>query len=332
MSDGLNPDSLLSDLLDMYISEQIGQAGYLLKILSDPADSGVGPDSVLIHDLRVAGRRIKSALGSCDEFLPVKLSKDIIKPYKLLLHETNHFRDLDVLAQNISMITDNTADDRSKCFSENLRKRILDKKSKEWKKLEKMLKPGISGHGTSKCHKLVKNSEKIFKQTIANLRIYNETNVSLRVRDAAPAILYKALCPISAYGAIFDNFRTESAHRLKTAAAKEFLPQDLHKLRLFLKNFRYSFEMFSLVIPESSPAVLDTVKGLQDIIGLWHDLEFAHQEMAKLTENNYNSEMIDRINLLADDAEKQIVQYWQLNNVTDLQILVGEWLKYICGR
>jgi hypothetical protein len=42
--------------------------------------------------------------------------------------------------------------------------------------------------------------------------------------------------------------------------------------------------------------------------------------------------MMDRINLLADDAEKQIVQYWQLNNVPDLQILVGEWLKYICGR
>jgi CHAD domain-containing protein len=83
-------------------------------------------------------------------------------------------------------------------------------------------------------------------------------------------------------------------------------PARLHKTRVELKMIRYLAELAS-----ESPAqtqLLESLKGVQDVLGKWHDWESLAQTAEKFFDTNPNSFLPEQVRSLAESHRREAVR------------------------
>ena len=205
-------------------------------------------DTEILHDLRVAIRRTRSALGQVKSVFPLRTTNRFKKDFAAVGKLSNELRDLDVYllkeAQYKAMLPSALRDDIDPLFN-HLRK-----------KRSKALRQVIRGLKSKNYVKILQDWEAFLKKPVRDSA--SAGNAGLPVIDLACKRINKKYRGIVKAGSmILENTQDEK----------------LHALRIECKKLRYLMEFFaSLYAPKKIGVLIEQLKKLQDNLGDFNDL------------------------------------------------------------
>jgi len=204
-----------------------------------------------VHDMRVALRKIRSALLIFRDYLDSVRLTPLEKGVKKTLSILGPIRDLDVLLEKTdSYLKSEAIDPKQMSAFYEIVSRDREKAHEEAVK-----------YLNSKEYVSFK---KEFKETLeigvylGNPSINRKGDIApARIRDVLPSVLYKKAADVTAYYEWLEG---------------PFLFVDkLHRLRIAAKNFRYTLDFFKDCLGDASVKLIKEFKELQDILGDFHD-------------------------------------------------------------
>jgi CHAD domain-containing protein len=216
-------------------------------------------DTEFVHELRVAIRKTRSALGQIQYVFPTKTTERFKKDFAFVGKLSNELRDLDVYLLNEktykAMLPSVLRDDIDPLF-DYLRK----KRSKAFQKV-------ISGLKSKKYEKILNDWEVFLNQPRQDDGA--ALNAELPIVNLACKRIYKKYRRVVKAGnLILENAEDEM----------------LHVLRIHCKKLRYLMEFFSSLFPRKKINVLiDQLKKLQDNLGDFNDLCVQEEYLLNIT-------------------------------------------------
>ncbi len=256
----------------------------LIKMLEHEAGSRSGQDIEDVHQMRVAIRRMRSA---------IRLLKDAFSDQALIslhdgqLRETGRalgfVRDLDVLIEDVQAAHQEAQAvgmdaDPFNAVIKGLEKRrrrarkklVIYLDSKRYRRFVKdyaayLTQPSKSGKAKAKDAAKVQPHE---------------------LRHVVPTLLHEQLAVVRAY----DSVIPAPPERPKDGSDPQPAPlphiDTLHQLRIEIKRLRYATWYFTDVLGASTAKFIDETKRLQDHLGRMNDISVAHQFMEDLIEDD----------------------------------------------
>ena len=205
-------------------------------------------DAEFLHDFRVALRRTRTALTQLKGIFKEEYISPFNKGFSDITNRTNMARDLDIQFLSFVELKFNTPDNLKPGLTILLN--YLDKLSnKEYNKLAKFLITQKFNNILNKWRKFIEISE---------LSQSGENGLN-PIGQIAPDYIFEAL---------------KRVNKKYQIVVKDFIPPNMHKLRIACKKLRYILEFFS---PLYSQAIyektIDSLKTLQDTLGLYQDVE-----------------------------------------------------------
>jgi triphosphatase len=267
---------------------------------ANDAAARAGRDIEGVHQVRVALRRMRSALSLFKAYIPDTQRDWLNGEARWLLDELGSVRDLDVFAAELlpALTHDTAQPERMPLLTTALRaaRRLAQDKARmalesaRAQRVLRRLETWLPGHGW---------------------RIMAEDDVkdarSVLARDFALRALNKRLIKVLARGKRIDT-----------------LPiSELHEIRIAVKKIRYGVEFFHTVLPKRRAEKLAVaLKELQDSLGHLNDLDVAEQIVGQLTAATKNTTAADGISKsgaavvayhrqAADDAVHGIAPRWR---------------------
>ncbi len=223
-------------------------------------------DSEFLHDLRVAVRRARSALGQIKGVLPKTQSDQLRAELAWMGQVTGPERDLDVYLLNFADYRHSLPPSRAEDI-DPLRDFLLHQKRQVHEPLVRALRGSRYKRLTKAWRKLATNS------------IRGEP-------DHAPHAT-ETIADLSAQR-IYKSYRRVMRDGSKIGPKTE--AEALHELRIDCKKLRYLMEFFrSLYPPNEIQALIKSLKSLQDNLGDFQDFEI---QMAHL--RDYGKEMAEK--------------------------------------
>ena len=207
-------------------------------------------DPEFLHDLRVAVRRTRSAIGQLKGVLPPATASRFGRAFAGLQELTGPARDLDVYTEELPALA-RLLPARSRRSLGPLA-RLLERRRRE-------------AHA-----RLVQAlGDPAFARLLADWRAFLLRPTPRRPAGAPNALRPAALVATERIGRLVRRARSEGKAITDASPAA-----DLHELRKTCKKLRYLTEFFqSLLDPEEAAAAVDTLKGLQDTLGRHQDLQ-----------------------------------------------------------
>ncbi|MDV0445074.1 hypothetical protein MmiAt1_06300 [Methanimicrococcus sp. At1] len=220
---------------------------------SDKAEPGVisARDIEDVHDMRVALRKIRSAIIIFKDYLDPEWLAETESEIKKTLSGLGELRDLDVILE----------------------------KTDSWLKAEKIEKEKLSvfyetvAADRNKAHAIAVDylGSEDYLSFKAELKKTLDGNVYLgmphinkkgdvaptRICDVLPSILYQKAADVTAYHEWMDG--------------PYIYVDKLHRLRIAAKNFRYTLDFFKDCLGDAAGQLIKEFKELQDILGDFHD-------------------------------------------------------------
>lgn len=240
-------EALTAALSDIEATDTISTVGRKL-ILADSIrlmalEDGVrtSDDPAYIHDMRVATRRIRSALGLLGNYYRPKRVKRLSKALRLLAKRLGAVRDIDVL------LLDLKARDRED-FAPLIEAAKI-QRSKRHKKLVHALNGG-------QYQKLV-DYLSVFALDTDDL-LAGAAPLPVEIRHLAPVLLHERLATVRGFDPLFSEEETPDY-------------ETLHALRITFKQLRYATLYFSGVLGASAEAFITEIKAVQDHLGRLND-------------------------------------------------------------
>ena len=217
-----------------------------------------GEDVEDLHDMRVAVRRMRTALDLFSEYYDEKYVKVFKKGLRSIGKVLGAVRDYDVFLLKTEKYLDTISLERSS-NSEMLLDIWGQQRGKARKRLLKYLRKDP--------YKLFKEEFNLFVNTpgLYNSEIANQPE-RISVRNAAPAMINKQFLSVCSYNG-----------KIGGATIEEY-----HALRISLKKFRYCIEFFREVLGSTSKLVIRDIKILQDHLGDLNDAEVACKALQKI--------------------------------------------------
>lgn len=213
----------------------------LVKSLKDSCDER-SIDTV--HDLRVASRRLRAFGVTFSEVLAPKTRARLEKKLKRVTRAVGALRDLDVLAALTEGRLAAAGSDRERASLEHLLETLDERRSKAAAKAE------------------------------TRLRKLDTHELSRLVRRAAQDVIAQ-LSPEEGQRA----YARTLLERLISDAAEQEPPRDgaehaeqLHRLRIDIKEIRYALEFFEPVLGTHFDVLYERATALQELLGAHHDL------------------------------------------------------------
>ncbi|MBF0545854.1 MAG: CHAD domain-containing protein [Candidatus Riflebacteria bacterium] len=207
-----------------------------------------------VHDLRVACRRLRSALRTFSPYFDHPVFAEYKSGLKLFMKGFNDLRDLDVELEILSKITSpkpkhlkQQFDSLSKNFRD--RKKFLDESMKKF------------------CY---------------------ESLGLITINIPAPSTGYEA--PFNKAAAMIlesEIDETSAALRRITWTNPEKTFSTLHILRIHIKRIRYSLELFKRFYEPEGSMVVEKLKNLQDLLGWVHDCDVICEEVQKMMKKSF---------------------------------------------
>ena len=252
---------------------------YLMDMLRHEAGSRTGQDIEDVHKMRVATRRMRSALRI---FKPYFRSK-VLRPYEQMIKDTakvlGDVRDLDVMLADLKAYQAQQTPQEQSALQE-----VIDKLKRKNRLARVKL---IAWLDTNKFQRFVKDFARFVhvegnSKGKAAIEPASATE-PYQVRHVAPVIFYAHLAAVRAY----DNVIAEADI------------ETLHALRIEFKRLRYVVTFFEAVLGASAERFIDEIKALQEYLGRLNDVQVAQATLSKLSG-------------LSDDAKAALGRYFQV--------------------
>jgi CHAD domain-containing protein len=255
-------------------------AHYFARMLSEEKGvrQGEGIDPVL--DMRVATRRLRSALALFSPHFKKKTVKQFRQSLREIADALGAVRDLDVFRQKADKYTEKLPDTQ-----QNKLDPLLDKWKGNLKDARDALIKTLDSHlytvFVADFEEFVTNRD---EQPTSSEQPY-------RVRHVLPSLIYK-------------NYETVRAYETILATASL---DTLHALRIEAKRLRYTLEAFQEVLGPDISVVIDEIKALQDHLGDLQDARVAstliHDYITQADEQEPMSGILEY--LMSREEEKQ---------------------------
>lgn len=204
------------------------------------AQGAVGDDSEFIHQMRVALRRLRSALRLFRPALPADFEPAVVPSLRRLARALGEARDWDVLAETI-------VGPAASAFADDPRLAAL----------------------AAAVERRRQAARADLRQALA------EPGYALAVLDCQARLLRLAADPAAPALREFAARRLRRLHRKVVglaAAARDLDPRRLHALRIGVKRLRYALEFLQPLHPDGSGKRLRRLAALQDRLGALNDL------------------------------------------------------------
>ncbi len=284
----------------------------LLKRLQDVAKEIDGvrkaEDIECIHDMRVATRRMRSALAMFEKCLPGKNLKKWNKQMRRVTRALGTARDADVQMDFLQKFVDGLTESRYRAGIRRLLLRLQQRREGSQEKVinamdQLELSGVLEGMG----------------RTLRQIRVRARMN---HVDEHAPYVYQQAYLTIS--------LRLEDMLAYETYVSQPERLEELHAMRIAAKRLRYTMEVFEPLYNGDLKQPLKTIRNIQTMLGDIHDCDvwveylpqFLEVEKARTLEYYGHTRPLNRLKtgILYLQQERQqhrvelhrkFVEFWQ---------------------
>ncbi len=230
---------------------------YFGKMLAQEEAVRRGDGTEPIHDMRVATRRLRSALKMFEPFYHRRVTRPFRKPLRKLAEALGDVRDLDVFRSK----SEKHVQTLPEAERDELKAR-LDEWNDQFDAARERL---IELLDSKRYARFVADFAEFVATPGQGARKFadNERKTPHRVRHVAPCLVYERYGIVRAYETVLKDAPLDT----------------LHRLRIDAKRLRYTLEAFEEVLGPDAKGVIESVKSVQDHLG---DLQDARVAVAML--------------------------------------------------
>jgi CHAD domain-containing protein len=212
----------------------------------------LGEDIEDLHDMRVATRRMRAAVGVFGDYLHMKRLRPFVKGMRRTGRALGRVRDLDVFWEKTQRYLDGLPADRQDDL-EPLRVVWEAERERARARMLAYLDSDVYRQFAERFYRFLQETD---RWSFSGLSDDGEP-VPHRMRHVVPVAVHQRLAAVWAY----DEWVTGPD-----------VPMDrLHQLRIAAKGLRYTVEYFREVLGPDAKALIDEIKGLQDHLGDFQD-------------------------------------------------------------
>lgn len=230
------------------------------RMLYNEPISRRGEDIEGVHDMRVATRRMRSALRLFGPFFDEKAIDPFRKELRLIADALGAVRDLDVFKEK--------AEHFMAAHPEADLTPLLDGWEQRYAKARRKL---IATLDKGRFDRFVKRFHEFLTTPGAGALPTETGNVAaFQVRHVAPRLIYEHYEQVRAYEAVTDNAPIAT----------------LHALRIDFKRLRYTLEFFEEVLGSEARQVINEIKIMQDHLGDLNDADVAETMLHEFVDHH----------------------------------------------
>lgn len=219
-------------------------------------------DIECVHRMRVASRRLRSALALFQECLPRKKLPDWQKQIRRITRALGAARDTDVQIDWLDKILRDLADARHKAGIERLRLRLRQRREQ--------LQADV-GHALDQlaASRVASEMEQTLRQDLVQARLG-------QVRADSPYVYERARAAIA--------LRLEEFLAYEACVRRPEQIEELHAMRIAAKRLRYTMEVFAPLYEDNLKEPLKAAREAQDVLGDIHDCDVWGQYLPQFIE------------------------------------------------
>lgn len=235
-----------------------------------------------VHQMRVAIRRLRSALRDFSPFLSSPFLKECNKELKQLADTLGQARDQDVAIDALRKLVETTKSRRNKTRIEMKIEKLRTIREKTQKVLTQILDQS--------------SLDELRVNFYAALRAFEETDQpsALTAREAGEQIISRSLREFCDLGpSLYDPFNC----------------RDLHKLRIAAKRLRYAIELFTVFWGEKISPFAAEVANMQTYLGELHDCDIWIEDLSRRLRKEKEKTQIADFWLLSRFTKKRTRNY-----------------------
>jgi CHAD domain-containing protein len=269
-----------------------------IQMLEHDDGSRMGEDIEHVHDMRVATRRMRSALRLLEPYYKGKAVRMFRTQLSKIADALGEVRDLDVLIHNLERFGEkNNADlqatiahlDAARLEARVGLHRALDRNS--YARFMQDFSAFLTTPGAR-----VRNSEA-------------EAHVPNEIRHILPTLVYEHLGVVRAYDAVIEDAE----------------PETLHALRIEFKRLRYLVTFFNEILGSSAKDFVTELKAIQDHLGRMQDIQVAAERLEDVMPDLDDeasaalSAYLDALNTELEDMQAKTPDVWKRFNSVTIQ-------------
>lgn len=261
-----------------------------------------------VHDMRVASRRLRSALR---DFKPYLRGKARQKRLRKVAHALGRVRDEDVAITALEELAVDAPPDVSAGLNQ-----IIDERRWQRESSREALEEAISETSIARLQeKLIAGFERVSRSRVEAVeRANTHTSDGLSFRSAGREIILKQLEETLLLGvSLFRPFDVEGQHRMRIAA----------------KRLRYAMELFYACWGEQLKPFSDEVAKMQDSLGDLHDSDVWIEGFAKrLTDGREIREGTTPARLAVRAASVWLLHHFKKERTRHYRHALARWFEW----
>jgi CHAD domain-containing protein len=222
-------------------------------------------DMECVHRMRVASRRLRSALALFGECLPRKKLADWQKQIRRITRALGAARDTDVQIDWLDEILRDLTDSRHKAGVERLRLRLRQKRAQLQTDVIQALDQLAASQTASEM-------EQTLRQDLVQARLN-------QVKADSPYVYERARAAIA--------LRLEEFLAYEGCVRRPEQVEELHAMRIAAKRLRYTMEVFAPLYEDNLKEPLKATRAAQDVLGDIHDCDVWGQYLPQFTEEEH---------------------------------------------
>ncbi|MBC7236488.1 MAG: CHAD domain-containing protein [Chloroflexi bacterium] len=238
----------------LYIDDSMGEAArkilayHFEQMRSHQEGTLLGRDPEELHDMRVATRRMRSALRLFGPYIHGPHLRETNEGLRTLAAVLGEVRDLDVALENVKAFASGLPGEQAKTL-QPLWRSLRARRRTPRRRLRSFLR-------SRSYLTLIEEMDSL----LARLEREAQTADTVHsVSNVAPRLAYLSWERVLAYDSVLKGAPIEL----------------LHALRIDCKQLRYALEFLASVLPEDIVALIPDTKGMQDHLGELHDAAVA---------------------------------------------------------
>jgi CHAD domain-containing protein len=263
-----------------------------VRMLQHEAGSRAGEDIEDVHQMRVAVRRIRSALRLLQRYFRTKSLSPYRRQLRKLARALGAVRDLDVLIADLSQFkasldTNQQAD---------LQKVIESLEQKQMAARQDLIRL-LDGKA---YRRFIRSFGEFLTTPGDGAKALSDDIVPIQVRHVLPGMIHGCLASVLAYDDVLDDAG----------------PEMLHGLRIEFKRLRYTVSLFEDVLGTQIQNFIEDLKAMQEHLGRLNDIMVAQENLDDLIvgRNGYVSDSVraytERLNAEAANLLAQFPAMW----------------------
>jgi len=267
----------------------------------------IGKDIEELHDMRVATRRMRSAIRTFRGYYRKKALKSFIKEMRTTGLVLGEVRDMDVFLENLEIELESNFEGEDFNLSA-----LFD----YWQKKRDLARSDmIRFFDSSKYKQFIREFNRFLNTPFAGAKAYDPDEFEVRiVKNATPTLIMD-------HWIIVKNYNDE----LASACVDR-----LHKLRIRIKRLRYAVEFLREVLGDESGEIIDKSKQIQDYLGRLNDSVVASKMIGDFL--NIQKQEQGQLDSPVRDWNASVEHYLQLKQVecdSLISSFPGVWVGFV---